>query len=221
MCASKRPNLARIALPLGLLLGARGGPQAQVPIQQALAQTVHGYEDGGAAGYVLLARLSQRFGFPQGVEIDGEVPGGLTSVRIADGTVADIVDNLVRRLPNYKWEIIDGVLNVMPQEHRDSVLDVRIHALHLRRCTPADFPRAIASVPEIKEWLVKNGAVEHTPVAVVGSVSLPGTIPRFSTDAKDRTLREILNILVKSHGLLRWAVTRYGEGGKYLSIVVE
>jgi hypothetical protein len=170
---------------------------------------------------VLLARVSQRYGFPQGVDTDGELPEGITSVRVADGTVADIVNNLVRRLPNYKWEITDGVLNVSPQERRESVLDVHIHALHLRRCTPADFPHKVASVPEVREWLVKNGVMEHTPVAVIGAISSPPNKPDISIDARDLTLRQILNRIVKSPGLLRWAVGRYGEGGRYLGILVE
>jgi len=217
-CACRSACMALASL---LFITAPLGAQKGTSLQEILAQTVRGYEDGGAAVYVLLGRVSQRFNFPQGVEFDGETPAGIASIKVADGTVADIVRELVGRMPDYKWQVIDDVLNVMPRQPRNTVLDVRIHTLRLRRCAPVDFSHAIASIPEVKRWLKENRVVEQTLIAVVGHVEFPPSEPRISIEARDLTLREALNRIVKTPGLLRWAVTRYGEGGKHLSIIVE
>jgi len=199
-------------------IGVGTGPQS--PLPQALAQDADMYEDSGSDFPRLIGRLSARYSFPLGMEIDGELLGKPASVKLSRGTVADALSAIVNQMPGYQWVSADGVVNVRPRESTDSVLEVEIAHFRLRRVTPDKIAQVIALIPEINAWLQQNGVEEHTPARVY----LPEQrkqLPRLSVDLRRRTLRQVLNAMVAKPPLSCWSVTRYVDGGKYLGIVVE
>jgi len=212
--------LASTGLAVLLLSGAGYAAQDQSTLQQVLAQKVSGYEDGVSQFPLLFGHLSERYGFPLGLEIDGELAERHTSVEVSRGTVADVLTAIVSQMPGYQWVVANGVVNVKPQQPADSVLDVQVAHFRIRRVTPDGAAQAIASVPEISAWLERNGVVERhfVPVYPLGDMK---HLPRISLEVRGRALRDILNAIVAKPRLKCWSVTRYGDGGKYLGIVVE
>src|SRR5208282_2912734 len=121
-----RLSLAAVFVIVSLLPGTAVEAGHGPSLPQILAQNVGSYEDGVSQLPLLLAHLSERYGFPFGLEIDGELADKHTSVEISRGTVADVLTAIVNQMPGYEWATADGVVNVRPQRSTDSVLDVEI-----------------------------------------------------------------------------------------------
>ncbi len=221
-CALHRVGLqlAFMSLAVLLLSGARYQGQDQSSLQQILAQNVGSYEDGVSQIPLLFGHLSERYGFPLGLEIDGELADRHTSVEISRGTVADVLTAIVNQMPGYEWVIANGVVNVKPRKSADSILEVEVAHFQMRGVRLDAVAQAVTSITEVSAWLQRNGAVERHVISnyPFGDIN---NLPRISLDLRGRTLREILNAIVVKPRMKCWSVTRYGGGGKYVGIVVE
>ena len=203
------------AAAAGLLLAASLRAQHRPPIREVLAQPVTEYQDRSDFG-LLLSAASGRYHFPLGLELGPDALGNSKFFRLSYGTVEDLLDGIVGLMPAYQWAVRGGVINVMPRDNRDSVLEVRIHRFHLQDVDGLLLGEPIASLPEIKAWLEKNGVVQRT---VIAGIFHPFEEPvRISVDAQDATLREILNSIVRTRQAQVWWVVRYGQKGEFLQI---
>ena len=217
--ANKTPLLILCwAVAAGFLLAASLRAQHYPPIREILAQPVTDYQGRSDFG-PLLNMASDRYHFPLGLELGPDALGNTKSFRLPHGTVEDLLDLIVGLMPAYQWAVRGGVINVMPRDNPDSVLEVRIHRLQLHELGGLSLGQPIASLPEIKAWLEKNGVVQST---VIAGIFHPFEEPlRISVDAKDTTLREILNSIVRTGQARVWSVVRYGRKGEFLHISAE
>jgi hypothetical protein len=181
------------------------------------------YNDDDTDVLQLLGRAAERLKTPVGIEVNGPIPRQAASIRVSNGTVGDIFSSIVQHAPAYKWVEADGVVNVMPRENLDSVLDVSVSHFAIRNATPEDIRTAITALPEVQAWLTQNHVTEHSFLPPI--ISLPykqkSGGPRVSIHGSGASLRQIMNRIVsKSSGLHAWSFVRYGTANEYLNIQI-
>lgn len=213
-----------IAVALVALLGVPTTEATTSSHEDPLHQEVTDYSSGGTDVFRALEEASFKYDIPLGIEADERGQGAKhISVSISKGTVADIFNALVQQAPNYKWVESGGVVNVLPQQGGDSVLDLKIARFHVTHATPDGLHTAIRSLPEVRAWLNQHHLTEHGPVTGNVLIGRNGKTdqPHVSLSVKNITLREIMNTIVKKHGFHVWFVGRYGDHNQYLSIGIH
>jgi hypothetical protein len=164
----------------------------------------------------------QRYTVSWGMDLEASLKSGLISVHISRGTVADVLNAIMAQESNYKWVEINGVVNVIPKQNMNSILDVKIALFHVRDANGFDIHRVIVSLPEVKRWLGQNHLAERTPTVVDVLVGRNGAaLSKISLELQRVTLRQILNKIVRSPGFRSWTVGRWGAKNQYLSIGVS
>jgi len=198
---------------------SRAGDVARV---DPLTKQVRNYQDTAYDFLTALDDFTRTCGVPTGIDLEMPLKQRRLSVDVSRGTVIDVLNAIVAQEPSYKWVKVNGVINVMPEEHENSILDLRIPHLQLANADSSGVHAAIVSLPEVKEWLEQNHLTERTPnymEIIVGKNR--DVMPRVSLDLHDMTLREILNRILKSCRFHSWVVARWGEKNQYLSIGVN
>lgn len=214
----------KIALVFLLLYPA---PNSQVP-QSAdaakadpLTKQVRNYQDT-ADFSTALDDFARKCGIPTGIDLQMPLKQRPLSVDVSQGTIVDVLNAIVAQEPSYKWAKVNGVINVMPEENANNILDLRIAYFHVRNADFNDIHTAIVSLPEVKTWLEQNHLTEQTAFVIDILIGKNGySPPRVSLKLRDVTLRDIMNRIVKSPGFRFWSVSRWGERNQYLSIVVN
>jgi hypothetical protein len=180
------------------------------------------YQDSGTDIVQLLSRVSDKFKIPLGIELNKELPHQMVSVHVPKGTVADIFSAIVDAAPGYTWTEQDGIVNILPRERSNSVLDLHISRFTVKDATSIQVREAIDALPEVEVWLKQNGVVDRSPIDIDVFARTRGkpALPRVSLRLHNLTLRELLNGVVRKTQLSGWTVSRYGEGAQYLNIQI-
>src|SRR4030095_6204743 len=100
-------------------------------------------------------------------------------VELKKGTLADVLDEIVRQKPSYTWEISDNTIKVFPRsEARDPVLhallDTKISRFVIRNPTPKyTFRDTLSRLPELESLLTSNGVppTKHFLVTIRGRLA--------------------------------------------------
>lgn len=190
--------------------------------RDSLSQRVSNYKDTGHDFSITLGHLSQKYRIPMGIDLERPPTRQFISVRVSHGTVADVLNAIVEGEPGYRWTAINGVVNVVPQQSTNSILDLQIAHFHVRHADPLDLHTAILALPEIKRWLEQNHLKERGvfgPNILVGKNGMT-SLPHVSLDLRDVTLRAIMNRIATSPGLGGWIVSRWGEKNQYLNLQI-
>jgi hypothetical protein len=183
-----------------------------------LCQRVETYE-GSAPNFALITgSVLQRYGIPSGLELNKGFEYRAISVRVVHGTVANVLDAIIAQAPDYKWLDTDGVVNVIPKRDAKSILNLRLAHFRAQNADVAELSQMIASLPEVREWLVENRVTERSVHGLLGPVAPPVEV---SLDLRNLTLRELLNSIVKQPGVSGWSFSRYGDHGQYLQISID
>ena len=215
------PDKIAFAFALLLWVFVSSGYASHDKKSDPAAQQVSDYEDSGYDFSITLDHLAQKYGIPTGIDTEIPIENQPVSVHVHRGTVADVLNAIVAREPGYKWLSLNGVIDVMPKESANSILDIRIARFRVKKATFFDIHTAIASRPEVKKWLKQNHLTERTPMAIDILVGKNGAgLSHVSLDLRDVTVREILNKIAVSPGFRSWIVGRWGDKNQYLSIGV-
>ncbi len=215
----RRTGPRATAVALTLLLSAYARQEHKPASENPLTQEISDYEDGQADFSQLLFRVSSIYGLPIGVELDDQQPDHSISVKVHHGTVRDVVNSIVTQALVYKWVQVNGVVNVMPKQEGESVLDLKIARFQVRNASASDLREAVVSLPEVKGWLHQNRVSARSIIAIISS-NQGNDFPRAYLDLNDVSLREIMNKIVKAPGFHIWSFARYGQGKQYLSISI-
>ncbi len=218
-----RANTIAVAF---LLLHTVSNSQVSKPAHAArvdpLTRQVRNYQNTAYDFLTALDDFALKCGVPTGIDLELPVKHRSISVNVSRGTVVDVLNTIVAQEPSYKWAKVNGVVNVMPEENPNNMLDLRIASFHVRNADSSGIHAAIVSLPEVKEWLEQNHLTERTPNytdIIVGKNRY--VMPRLSLDLHNMTLREISNRILTSRRFHSWVVARWGEKNQYLSIAVN
>jgi hypothetical protein len=215
---------ALVTVALGPLFAVAVTEAGTSPPQNPLHQEIGGYKNGESDFFSALQEVSYKYGVPLGVETDAQ--GQSTkhiSVSVSQGTVADIFNALIQQAPNDRWVESSGVVNVLPRQHADSLLDLSIAGFYVTQATPDGLCAAIRTLPEVEAWLNQHHLVERSFVTSSILIGRDGKTdqPRVSLRLKAMTLREIMNTIVKKPGFRVWFVGRYGDHGQYVNLSID
>jgi hypothetical protein len=139
-------------------------------------------------------------------------------VSIQYGTLRDVLDAVLAQDKRYRWNTIDGVVNVYPEANRDEVLmgllDTRIREFVLpKNPTLLGARSAIVELPEIKSELEKARMTAPLIVVYTGHFR---RLKDFSMRESNVTLREILNKIVAGSQAKFWVLNRWGKDNEEL-----
>lgn len=166
------------------------------------------------AGPVGLGRIDAvsalLFGFT-----NAEIPGGIVrivncygsepQVKIpADASVKQLLEIVALKVPEYRWRIDDGVVNVIPYTSFPVPLDIRISEFQVEELSALDALNRLLDNMQLKQELQARGLFQGLKLSGGG---FPISKKRITLDLKDSTLLEALNAIVRSDGRAVWGYT--------------
>jgi hypothetical protein len=164
--------------------------------------------------FELFSKLALHLDVPIGLEIGSESHDlSLYRIELTNGTLPELLDQIIKQNPKYDWLFEKGVVNVFPRvESRDlfigEILSVRVKRFTIKKGTVGlDVQDLLFTSPEIKAIMDRNG-IEPAGTNFSG-FSFPQLGREFSLNVSNRTTKEILNQIVKKSPLARiWIVSR-------------
>jgi hypothetical protein len=192
------------------LTSISGGQQLKL---KALDQEVRGLELREVSRSLVLERVAKSRKVPIGFEATPQESDKI-NVMIEQGTVRDVLDQIVQADSRYEWTEADGVINVSPRVNRSPILETVVRRFSVGQVNRVDAISAIFELPEVKvaQMDVKRRDFGSLPVKPYNSV------PQFSLTLRNVTVRTILNEIMKAGGDNYWVFFRYGDHNEYFSV---
>ena len=137
----------------------------------------------------------------RGPDLDNEIVGESASQMTIEG----LLNNIISITPGYRWVIDDGVVNLILAFNEPAILNFIVTEFDADDLISLDDARnRLLEMPALQKHsaeLYLNTGLEIR----VGGVRPPGS-PRdsFSVHCRNKTLRETLNIMVRSQGRGVW-----------------
>ena len=123
-------------------------------------------------------------------------------VRPQGGTLREVLDDIVTADPDYRWEVKDGVVNLVPVKGVPDLLTLRISVFDSGDATDVRTAETfLFALPEVRQREAELGFDR----AILGSglsSGVPGAAPPpglLNVRLEDVTLLEALNALVRAH----------------------
>jgi hypothetical protein len=172
----------------------------------------------------LLTRLSLDYDIPLGLEVSSdEQLSNHYRVELSEGTVADLMSQIISQNEHYDWIIANGVVNVSPRDkYRNAflaeLLKVRVGSFALGKNTDCwKLQNDLVNTPEIKSVIDAHGM--HVGTNFSGAY-IPQLGRDFSLKAFDTTLRALLNRIVRESPLARTWIVNTDSSSRTLSLGV-
>lgn len=151
------------------------------------------------ADYVFNTNLPYRIPGSTLVDSPYVIKNHLLTVDVENASLETVMNEIVKQMKNYKWEINDEVVNIIPTIGRDKryekLLALNIDNFSFRKNFPiGQIRNDLLDLPEIKKFLSENKILSTKQRAFIGNVSrlLPAEM-----NYSNLTLRELLNKITK------------------------
>jgi len=173
----------------------------------------------------LLAQIAYKYNVPISLEIatnEDLLNGKSLAVRVKKGTLADVLDDIVRQKPSYLWEANESTIRVFPKsDYRDpllqTLLEIKISRFVVRKSTvKLSFRQALTRSPELKYLLESyrarplNEGFTHSDYQAFGG--------DFSLDLENMSVRSILNSVIQASKTKYWFIKRDEENREFFLI---
>ena len=172
----------------------------------------------------LLTRLSLDYDIPLGLEISSdEQLSNHYKVELSEGTVADLMSQIVSQNGQYDWVIENGVVNIFPRDkYRDAflaeLLTVRIGSFAVDKNSDClKLQNDLVKAPEIKAVIDAHGM--QTGINFSGAY-IPRLGQQFSLKVSDITLKALLNQIIRESPLARTWIISTDNSSRTLSLGV-
>lgn len=157
-------------------------------------------------------RASVPLGFYQLNGKDGERKK--ISVSVKQETIRNILDKFIESDPRYKWEVVDGVINIIPKE-QPSLLKVSVSKVDFVNIKLEDAEFAILELPEVRLALSELN-ISASKISInndsVSNKSL------FSLRLESTNIQQILNEILRNKYGYYWTVEQYGKNFEYIEV---
>jgi len=172
----------------------------------------------------LLSELSLSYDIPIGLEIarsDNSI--GDFELNFKNGTLSELLTELVTKHESSTWSINEGVINILPkQNQRDGLLPVLL-AGHIKEFSVEEntscleFAESVLATTELKNLLEQNSTVYR------GSDPTGFYIPQlgrhFTLKVSESTLQSTLNTVIRKSPTAKfWVLTRNPDGTVLLAL---
>lgn len=170
-----------------------------------------------------LAEIAYKFGVPISLEVatNEDLTKSIT-VQQNRGTLADVLDNIVKRKPSYTWEASETTIRVFPKgEFRDpllqTVLEIRIdHFVVPKGTARITFQKALSEQPELRDVLASYRV--RPLIEAFSGLEIRPFGRDFSLDVQNMSVRSILDLVITSSQTKYWFINRNGDDREYLLI---
>jgi hypothetical protein len=125
-------------------------------------------------------------------------------------TLRQALDTIVETDPRYRWELVDGVINLLPAKAEPALLQTHISEFRVENMFSAmDALSPLLALPEVKKAMDDL----HLKPGIAVFVSSVSRKP-FSVKCKNVTLRQALNAIALAQGHITWDYVELHCGGK-------
>ncbi len=208
-------NKPRLLSSLILVLVLAGTGLSQEAKKDVLGRRIALFEKT-ATVHVILQHLAQTYRIPIGFE---NLPEGMSPsvihVKVQDGSLREVLNEITRVDPRYSWEEVDGVVNVLPTDTRETLSLILVPQFRIEGKNREDLSRAITDIPAVRTFLINNRIRRYD---IDDSLTDPAKLRRFSLALEKATVREILNSTLNRSGSHYWVVERYGKENNWVTI---
>lgn len=118
--------------------------------------------------------------------------------------------------PRYRWEEVDGVINVLPIDRKNSPLEIVVRHFRVDQVNKEEASQAVTELPEVKVKLKEMGLKRRDVISIIGIPEY--NLPRFSLRLSNVTVRTVLNEILKKSGSYSWVSFRSGDHNEFFSI---
>jgi hypothetical protein len=134
--------------------------------------------------------------------VDCEPDTLMQSWKPSNSHLSQVLDTLVATDPRYRWQMQDGVVNLLPAAGEPTLLKTRLNEFDLEDIGSAREALArLLALPEVKKGMrdlhLKPG------IAIIVGPSLPNP-PKSSVKQSGGTLRQALNAIALAQGRAIW-----------------
>lgn len=182
-------------------LQGQTNPHSMPNVEKRLALRVAKFDNHGAPLITTLLRVAAVYSLPMGVEkVAPDATDKPMEVRVVGGTVAELLDRCVRRVPGYRWAVEDGAVDVFGQRERRQ-------PSNLFNLIVPSFEAHNQTIDDLSDRLKQDVMMEVLkPKGVISShLGTPGLQrKRLSFVAQRATVRQLLNRLVALDGESVW-----------------
>lgn len=192
-----------------LLLAEAAMVQAQSPQPDSLLRKSVSVRMYDVYASDVLEFLATEFNFPAGIEIESSNniadKDKKISISVFQKPLEFALDQIVMANPRYRWELNDGVVNLLPKEPSNSLVETKIanfEAINMKRI---EVKKAIGEIPELSEKL-KSLGLEFTTISVWPIKDERDTLV-LTVNSKNTTLKLLLNEIAKKTGY--WSASRF------------
>ena len=172
----------------------------------------------------LLTRLSLDYDIPLGVEISTEEQlSNRYRVKLSEGTIADLMGQIISQNERYDWVIENGVVNLFPRDkYRDDflveLLAVRIGSFAVDENSDCwKLQNDLVNTPEIKAVINAHGMQIGTNFS---GFYIPQLGRQFSLKVSDTTLKALLNRVIRESPLGRTWIISADSSSRVLNLRV-
>lgn len=172
----------------------------------------------------LLTRLSLNFDIPMGLEISSdEQKSNHYRLELSEGTIADLMGQIISQNERYDWLIENGVVNIFPRDsYRDpflaELLTIRIGSFAVSKNSDCwKLQNDLVNTPEIKAVIDAHGM--KTGINFSGAY-IPQLGRQFSLQVSDTKLKTLLNRIIRESPLARTWIVSTDRQSRILSLGV-
>ena len=216
---------AIVLIALTVIEGATQAPRGNN--QDLRNMPIENFELNGANIGLVLSDLSMQKNLAIGLEVSSQDDLSQTKtvlLQIKRGTLADVLNSIVKQNPLYTWKIQDGVINVLPVEaNRDpllrDVLETRLEKFSIERgMSKFNVRQSLSTVPVIKSILTQHKVVADNSAFMSREFTPLGR--EYELEASNITVSGLLNHIVRESQTKYWVVQRYGARRQYFILTL-
>jgi len=222
----KAVTVSIMSLILGIMMCAQGVRSSEGNSDQQLLDRQVATHLSGLTTTDALVRVLSVAGVPGGVvrksRCDAPPKYRLSP---AGSSLRDALEAIVSNDPQYKWQIEDGVVNLLYRNTNPTFLNLRIARFNAKNVrTVNEALDLLLRTPEVQNGVARLHIGTQLFRGGLGYYGLPSgnrgdNNQKFTVDLKNVTLREALNAIARAHGRAIWAYTQGDcNGRKFFSL---
>jgi len=139
-----------------------------------------------------------------------------------ESTLRELLENIVTADPEYRWEVNEGVVNLLPVKGVPELLTLRIAAFDSGDATDVTTAKTfLFALPEVRKRAAELGFDQAIYGSGLSGIPPAGTPPppKLNVRLQDVTLLEALNALVRAHNHGLWMYREtHCESSKHFDI---
>jgi hypothetical protein len=216
-----------IGLLLGLLIVgpiALGRRPVEVTLDKQLQQSISAAEVNNLSLWGALSTLAEKhkvlIGFEAMPPTSGVNQTDVLNMQFQQGTIEDLLNEMMQIHPEYKWVKSRGVINVMPSAKPNPLLELMISDFRVEKVTGYEASQVITDLPEVQAALPKLGLTRRELLNFSGAYD-PTKEKRITLELHNVTVRQIMNKILQASGKDSWIFSIHGDKNQYFLLRID